>query len=314
MIYLLCSIILVLAFFNYLQFKAKKETNNNLRYITEKLERILSEKSSERILLVTNQKELKKMLNEVNRLLSYNHEMIADGARLKMSMNRMLSNISHDLKTPLTVVLGYIETIWHDQSLAPDERNGLLAKVQVKAKEVLNLIDKFFNFAKIESHDWQMSRKTIHINEVCRKVMLGYYDILSKRNFNVMINIPEVPIYINADEDALFRILDNLLSNAIKYGSDGKVVGLTLRHDENNIFIDIWDKGKGIHKTEQKQIFERLYTLDDSRSSSIEGSGLGLSIAKQLAEQMNGYIDLSSIPNEKTVFTVMFPRLNYNSY
>jgi signal transduction histidine kinase len=313
MTYLLCSIILVLAVLNYLQFKAKKETNNNLRYITDKLESILSEKSSERILLVTKQKELKKVLNEVNRLLSYNHEMIAEGSRLKISMNRMLSNISHDLKTPLTVVLGYIETIWHDQSLASDEQNDLLLKVQVKAKDVLDLINKFFDLAKIESHDWQMNRKTIHINEVCRKVMLGYYDILTKKSFNVMIDIPEVPIYINADEDALFRILDNLLSNAIKYGNDGKIVGLALRHDDNSIFIDVWDKGKGIRKTEQSRIFERLYTLEDSRNSSIEGSGLGLSIAKQLTEQMNGYIDLSSIPYEKTVFTVTFPRLNYDS-
>lgn len=314
MTYLLCSIILVLAVSNYVQFKAKKETNNNLRYITEKLERILSEKSSERILLVTDQKELKKLLNEVNRLLSYNHEIIADAARLKKSRNRMLSNISHDLKTPLTVVLGYIETIWHDQSLTPDERNDLLLKVQVKAKEVLDLINKFFDLAKIESHDWQMNRNAIHINEVCRKVMLEYYDILTKTNFNVIIDIPEVPIYIKADEDALYRILDNLLSNAIKYGSEGKVVGLTLRHDDYSIFIDIWDKGKGIHKTAQRQIFERLYTLEDSRNSSIEGSGLGLSIAKQLTEQMNGGIDISSIPYEKTIFTVTFPRLNYDSH
>lgn len=309
MTYILWGIILILAGLNYIQFKYKKETNDNLRYIIEKLERIISEQSSEQILLVTDQKELKRMLSEVNRLLTYNHEITADGARLKMSMNRMLSNISHDLKTPLTVVLGYIETILHDQSLTPDEWNDLLSKVEAKAKEVLYLINKFFDLAKLESDDWQIYRKRVHINEVCRKIMLGYYDILTKKGLKVIIDIPETPIHVYADEDALSRILNNLLSNAIHYGIDGKVVGLTLRYDDNNVYIDVWDKGKGIHETEQNLIFERLYTLDDSRNSSIKGSGLGLTITKRLTEQMNGSIELSSIPYEKTVFTVKLTKL-----
>src|SRR5690625_1672927 len=296
---------------NYLQYKAKKEKNVNLQYIREKMNNIIYEGTSERLLLVTDEKELKELLIQVNRLLSYNHEIRANGARMKMSMNRMLSNVSHDLKTPLTVVLGYIETIQHDQGISSEERNDLLSKVQVKAKEVLVLINKFFDLAKLESDDWKINRKRIHINEVCRKVTLSYYDILTKKGFKVFLDIPEAPIYIYANEQALFRILENLLSNAIKYGRDGNVVGLRLRHDDSHIYIDVWDKGKGIPQKSQDRVFERLYTTEDYGNSSIVGSGLGLTITKRLTEQMNGCIDLSSIPYEKTVFTLQFRKLKF---
>lgn len=308
MAYLLGSIILILLVAIYFQYKTNKETSDNLRYISEKMNHIISEGTSERLLLVTDDKELKELLTELNRLLAYNHEVRAESARMKMSMNRMLSNVSHDLKTPLTVVLGYIETLRQDRSSSPDERDVLLSKVQSKATEVLGLINKFFDLARLESGDWKMDWKRVHINEVCRKVMLGYYDTLTNKGVEVMIDIPKVPIYVYADEDALYRVLDNLLSNAIRYGNDGNVVGLTLRYDDDYVFIDVWDRGKGIRETERDRIFERSSTLEDSRSASTEGSGLGLTITKQLTEQMNGRIDLSSVPYERTVFTVRFEK------
>ena len=305
----LCVILLLSVFMNVMQYKAKKERNTNLRYIYGKLYGIVTDKSNERLLLVTAEQELRELLIGVNRLLAYNHEMISDSAQTKLSMRRMLSNVSHDLKTPLSVVLGYIETIHYNRNLSSEERDVLLSKAQLKTVEVSGLINKFFDLAKLESGDWLIDRRRVHLNEACRKSMLSYYDIFESKGIEVSIEIPEAPIFIYADEQALSRILDNLLSNAIRYGYEGGIVGLTLHHDDTHAYISVWDKGKGIRETERDRIFERLYTLEDSRNSSTEGSGLGLTIAKRLTEQLEGSVDVNSIPYERTVFTLRFAKL-----
>lgn len=308
MIYGLFVLLLLLLVIVYRFYRVKKQINQNLSYISKKLNRIISNESAERLLLFTDEKQIRELLIEINYLLDYHQEYTAEVARVRTSMNRMLTNVSHDLKTPLTVILGYIETIQHNKEITPEERASLLSTVHEKVIEVANLMNKFFDLAKLESDDWQLEMSKIHINEVCRKTIIGYYDTLTSKGFDVLIDIPKESIFLYADADAITRVLENLLSNAIRYGKDGKVVGLTLRQDSEYVFIEILDRGKGIKEPETNQLFERLYTLDDSRSSSAEGSGLGLTIAKRLTERMNGHIEFSSVPFKQTVFTIKFKK------
>lgn len=306
MIYVCIALLILLIFISYRYYKIQKTIAVDLPYISNKLDKIIKNQSTERLLVMTEEKPLRELLVSINSLLDYHQEYMADGTRLRMSMNRMLSNVSHDLKTPLTVVLGYIEIIQHDRSYTFAEREELLAKVNTKVIEVGNLISKFFDLAKLESNDWPIEMQKININEVCRETILGYYDVLSSKGFEVAVDIPEEAIFIHADRQAVKRVLENLLSNAIRYGKEGKVLGLVLRQEENQVIIDVWDRGNGISQKNYHQIFERLYTLEDTRSSSTEGSGLGLTIAKRLVERMKGSINFTSIPFKKTVFTVKF--------
>lgn len=306
MIYLSPVLFLLLLYVSYRYYKVKKTIKEDLPYITRKLNQIVEQQSTERLRVLTGEKELRELLTGINSLLDYHQEYTADGARVRMSMNRMLSNVSHDLKTPLTVILGYIETIQHDKRYTAEEQDALLAKVNDKVAEVGSMISKFFDLAKLEADDWPIEMERIDVNEVCRKTILGYYDTLTAKGFEVSIDIPEEPFFIYADADAVTRILENLVSNAIRYGKDGNVLGMTLRQGVEEVLIDIWDRGKGIKEQDIHRIFERLYTLDDARSSSSAGSGIGLTIAKRLAERMKGSIEFSSIPFKKTVFTVKF--------
>lgn len=306
MIYLSTVLFLLLLYVSYRYYKVKKTIKEDLPYITRKLNQIVEQQSTERLRVLTGEKELRELLTGINSLLDYHQEYTADGARVRMSMNRMLSNVSHDLKTPLTVILGYIETIQHDKRYTAEEQDALLAKVNDKVAEVGSMISKFFDLAKLEADDWPIEMERIDVNEVCRKTILGYYDTLTAKGFEVSIDIPEEPFFIYADADAVTRILENLMSNAIRYGKDGNVLGMTLRQGVEEVLIDIWDRGKGIKEQDTHRIFERLYTLDDARSSSSAGSGIGLTIAKRLAERMKGSIEFSSIPFKKTVFTIKF--------
>lgn len=154
----------------------------------------------------------------------------------------------------------------------------------------MNLINQFFTLAKLESGDTTINLCKININEVCRENILEFYEILLQKEFEVEIRIPETTMFVQGDRDALQRIIYNLLSNVLRYGADGKYLGVFLRQDKSNVYIDVVDKGKGIQKEFVANVFDRLYTMEDSRNREIQGNGLGLTIAKNLAEQLGGDI------------------------
>ncbi len=125
------------------------------------------------------------------------------------------------------------------------------------------------------------------------------------------VDLPETPVYVQGNEEFVERILSNLLSNVTRYGADGKYLGLFLRMDDRQVFIDVTDKGKGIDAAFADHVFERLFTMEDSRNREIQGNGLGLTIAKELARKLGGDITLESSPHIKTTFTASFIRLLY---
>ncbi|PFD38135.1 two-component sensor histidine kinase [Bacillus cereus] len=311
MVTFLTAVIFILLIIIYVQYKIRKNNSRNLRYTYEKLENIVKEKTGEKLLVMTDDKELQKLLVTINHLLDAKQKMNADHAKVEISMRKMLSNISHDLKTPLTVILGYTEMLNVDKTINGEERQLLLQKVHVKTLEVMELIHKFFDLAKLESGDKAIEITKINMNEICREKILSFYDLVTSKGFEVHIDIPERNIYAFGNAEVIGRVLNNLISNAIAYGYDGKTLGMVLREDETSVYIDVWDKGKGIDESHIDKVFERMYTLEDSRNRLYQGSGLGLTITKRLVEAMDGKIHLSSKPYEKTIFTVVLTKMQF---
>lgn len=310
MILLLLMIVLLVGIIIF-QVRAKKQQNAMIQYMHQKLQAIINDQSSEKILVSTANHELQQLLIAMNALLDHNQKVLATHRKMESSMKKMLSNISHDLKTPLTVVLGYTEMLKLEQSLNEEERQRLLTGVHSKTLEVLKLIHTFFDLAKLEAGDTDYPMTKINVSEICRKNILSFYDMITSMGLEIDIAIPEISAYAHGNEEALDRVLNNLLSNAVAYGAAGNIIGLTVRNDDKNIFIDIWDRGQGIDEYHIDNVFERMYTLEDSRNKSFQGSGLGLTITKRLVELMDGSIQLSSSPYEKTIFTVSLKRMTY---
>lgn len=309
-IILVIIIILFISLILY-QFKKKRELRAQLTYISEKLHDIIDNSSSEQLLVMTDDQELKAILRAVNDLISHNRQIIANYNKTEESMRKMLSNISHDLKTPLTVILGYAEMLAMGGKINDEERKELNEKVHHKTNEVLELVNEFFDLAKLEAGDQDIPLTRVNMNEICRKNILSFYDVLTAKGFEVEIDIPETNVYVLGNEEVLGRILNNLISNGITYGGEGKVIGLTLGCDNESVTVDIWDKGKGISENHLDQVFERMYTLEDSRNKLYQGSGLGLTITKRLVEKLGGNIYLSSKPYEKTIFSFTLKRIMY---
>lgn len=277
-----------------------------IRRINKKLEEILETGSDEKVMVFTDNPVLMELGGQINRLLIDRQKIRADFKREEISSKKMLANISHDIKTPLTVILGYLEIMCLNHA-----DHEMLKKVETKANQVMNLINQFFTLAKLESGDTNINLGKVNINEICRENVLEFYDILLQKDFDVDLFIPETAIFVQGEKEALQRILYNLLSNVIRYGSDGKYLGVFLRQDKGNVYIDVVDKGKGIEQEFASNVFDRLYTMEDSRNREIQGNGLGLTIAKNLTKQLEGDLFLNSIPNVKTTFTVKLKKITY---
>ena len=300
-LFFLCICIAVLiCIVVYQQFVFRRGIQKQLKEISQKLEKIQDTDSDENIMMFTDEQALMELLVQINRLLENQRKMKVDYRRSQISAKKMLSNISHDIKTPMTVILGYLEIM----RINGDKEDEMLLKVEQKAKRVMELINQFFTLAKLEAGDMELEISRINICEVCRENILDFYELLKQKEFQVEVKIPEEAVFIMGNKEALHRILYNLISNVIRYGLDGRYLGLVLRSVKNDVYSDVIDKGKGIEKEFAGNVFERLFTMEDSRNRRIQGNGLGLTIAQTLAQQLGGEIVLESEPNVKTTFTV----------
>lgn len=306
MVLFLSGIIVILLIANLIQYRVKKTIERDMKYITAKLYEIVDQHSSENVLVVTDYTALKSLLVAINRLLGNWQHTFVQYTKKERSIKKMLANVSHDLKTPLTVVLGYIEMMQRDEMLSDKERSRMLAKIHHKVIEIIKLMNTFFDLAKLEAGDKRIPLTPVSMNEVCKRNMLQFYDLIQEKGLEAIVDIDDESLFTLGNEEVFDRVLHNLLSNAIRYGSDGGVIGLHLSKDEQQIFLKVWDQGQGIEEKDQARVFERLFTLDEARNKSFQGSGLGLTITKRLVEEMGGSITLDSVPYEKTIFTVTF--------
>ncbi|WP_028778009.1 sensor histidine kinase [Shimazuella kribbensis] len=253
--------------------------------------------------LRTSQKDIEDLGGELNRLVDYFQNGFERIAFLEEERKRMIANISHDLRTPLTSLLGYMEALKHDATLTVEEREDFLRITSEKGNSLLVLLQDFFELAKLEADDFELNLGKVDLVEIVPEVLLGFYPDFVKAEIIPVIKIPDAPLYVKGDQVCLRRILNNLLSNALCYGQDGKEIGIALREEESLVWVDVWDRGKGILAKDISHIFERLYTGEASRNTSLQGTGLGLTITKNLVEKQGGRITVTSTPNEKTVFS-----------
>lgn len=199
-LFFLCLGILVLSgivLYQQIVFRAGMQAK--LRNMHQKLKELIETDSDERIMVFTDNKELMELAAQINSLLDHHLKAKADYRRSELASKRMLSNISHDIKTPMTVILGYLEIM----RLNGEATQEMLAKTEQKAQSVMELINQFFTLAKIEAGDAEIALSRVDICEICRESILDFYEILIKADFQVEVGLPERAVYIQGNQEAL---------------------------------------------------------------------------------------------------------------
>ncbi|MBC1649286.1 HAMP domain-containing histidine kinase [Listeria booriae] len=257
--------------------------------------------------------EKTKGKNEIATLISTFEKM---RIRLKKSLevqeqyenNRkeLLSNISHDLKTPITSIVGYIEGIQDGVANTPEKQAKYLEIAHTKAKDMNALIDELFLFSKLDLHKEPFYMRSVDLNALLAQI--AEESEFSFPDAQISLTVPDEKLMTNADREKLKRVFENLIHNSMKYMDKTQAkITIQLEKQQDMAIITFGDNGKGIPDANLNAIFDRFYREEQSRNSNTGGSGLGLSIAKQIVEEHQGQIWATSELGVGTAVCVALP-------
>lgn len=216
-------------------------------------------------------------------------------AYMKTERSMLLTNISHDLKTPVTSIKGYIEGIRDGIADTPEKQKKYLDTVYAKAVIIDDMVNNLSVYSKLELSKLPFEFTTGDINIFLRDLLEDYRLDLEKNGMELEIDIPDVPAVVKIDYEKMGHVFSNLIGNAIKYKSGGSgLLRVSSRIEDGGVYITAADNGIGISPDELNNVFEGFYRVDAARNMNIKGSGLGLGIVKQIAEKHGGKIWLKS--------------------
>ncbi|WP_027624007.1 sensor histidine kinase [Clostridium lundense] len=270
----------------------------NLKKIHNTLDGIKNNNLNGRIRIQTTNKHLKNVSNDFNHVLDNFQDIQEKNYYLQMSRKKLISNISHDLRTPLTAILGFTELLQTNKNLTEEKKQSYIDTISLKSNYLYSLLEDFFELSKMDSEDMFLNLQKIDINENVTEVLANFYNDFMERNITPEIRLDEGSLFVMGDNIKVNRIVSNLLSNTLRYAKD--FVAVRTKKDEDKVWVIIENTGKTISKEDIPYIFDRLYTSEPSRNLKYSGSGLGLCIAKTLVEKHNGEIYVSS-ENNKTI-------------
>jgi len=224
----------------------------------------------------------------------------------------LIVNISHDLKTPITSITGYVEAILEGVVDSPDKTKKYLQIIHSNISYINNLIDDLFLFSKLDMQKIDFNFEEVQINSYLSDVMEEFkFDLLEKEvTFDYIDNLPNIT-KVNMDGKRIYQVIRNIIDNAVRYGPEvGLNIEVLVLKEEGFAVINIKDNGPGIEEEKLKNIFDRFYRIDNERTKDLASTGLGLAIAKELVESHGGVISVSSVINEGSCFTIMLPIIN----
>ena len=222
------------------------------------------------------------------------------------SRRELIANVSHDLRTPLASMQGYLETLLlKNESLTPEEIQEYIQTAYENSQRLQKLISELFELASLENNDTTLHFESFSMSELAQDVSQKFKLKAKNKGIKLETKIPQVPAFVSADIGLIQRVLENLLDNAIKYTPEGGEVEVALNIDDATIATVIKDSGQGISEEEAKHIFERFYRIEKHRDQ--DGSGLGLAIVKRIIQLHDSSIRVSPAENKGTQFSFDLP-------
>jgi two-component system phosphate regulon sensor histidine kinase PhoR len=231
---------------------------------------------------------------------------VSELRRLEGIRSDFISNVSHELKTPVAAVRGLVESILDDPDMDEQTRTRFLERAETQSNRLSSIVSDLLSLSAIEARK-ELPRHPVALQAVVRQSIAGQVSEAEEKGLHLHAQLANAPITVLGETEDLRQVVDNLLSNAIRYTPEGGRIWVRLRAEDTRAVIEVEDTGIGIEPVHKERIFERFYRADKARSRELGGTGLGLAIVKHIVAGMGGTIEVDSVPSEGSTFRVIFP-------
>lgn len=299
---LLLSLLIALLVISYLLGKLHR-VRGQLFLIRDALNDIKAGNLNRRVL--ARESDLTKQIcYDINEIAMSSQSRLIQQKQSEQAYKRLMTSLSHDVKTPLASLVGYLEAV-ESKMVTGAEKEEYIRVAMEKAYHLKDFVTALFEWVKLDAGEQIFHFEVCDLNELSRDIMADWVPLLENHDLSYEIEIPETEYMTRVDSTAYTRILNNLLQNILTH-SDASKVFLTVTETEQQAKIVVADNGNGIAASDLPHIFERMYQCDHSRSA--KGNGLGLSIAKELVSIHKGTITAASVPGNRTTFIIILPK------
>lgn len=300
LLFLVLGVILFSSIFISLQ-------NKNLKYIDYIYNSIneISKGDFSKEIEISGDNEFSKMAESLNEMKQKISSIMEKERESEKSKNELITSVAHDLRTPLTSIIGYLDLLRSAKEIDEETKNSYMEIIYKKSKRLQKLTEDLFDFTKLNHGKIAMKIKEFDLVSLLSQIVDSFYPMFesNKLNFNLTSNVNK--IILKGDINLIVRLFDNLINNAIKYGTDGKKIDIKIVLEKDIAKVMISNYGKVIPESEIPFLFEKFYRIESSRSSNTGGTGLGLAIVKNIIEIHKAKIEVVSNEN-KTSFIVSF--------
>ncbi|MBN1046136.1 sensor histidine kinase [Clostridium botulinum] len=262
-----------------------------IKFLTKEV-KVIKDEGFGKTIKVKGKDELSELCQSINDMSLELRKKIDNEKIIEKNKNELITSVSHDLRTPLTSIIGYVDLLKKNEFNDKEKFDNYIEVIDERTKSLNRLINELFEYTKLTSHDIKLNYSRLEIVSLIEQMVGEYTPIFNKENLEVVKDITDKDIFINADIEKIVRVLENLLTNAIKYSVKNSKVLIKLFEENDYVVVSVSNKAKDITENDLKNIFERFYKVDKSRKEQ-DSTGLGLSIVKRIVELHNGEIDVN---------------------
>ncbi|MED3087592.1 sensor histidine kinase [Bacillus toyonensis] len=255
---------------------------------------------------ISKSDEIGELATNVNRMAKSLKESIENEKKSQEMKNEMISNISHDLRTPVTSLIGYADLLGNKLHSHGEECGQYVSILKRKSYELKNQVEDLLEYCQINYREIELHKNVVDMKALIEQVMIDFLPQLDDANMSFYIKSNE-ELYVKVDVALIVRLFENIISNSIMYGKDGKKISIQISQRERNVEVEIKNFGQCIPTKSLPYVFEKFYRGEKSRSSHTGGKGMGLAISRSIAQLHKGDITVCS-NNKETIFTVKLPQ------
>lgn len=246
------------------------------------------------------------VITSVNALVDTITQAMQEERASEKSKDELITNVSHDLRTPLTSIIGYLGLIEDHQYQSEEDIVKYSHIAYDKAKQMKNLVEDLFEYTKVQQHGAPVNLMTVDLGQLLEQVGASFELEADKKGIAINVSCEPTPLSITADPEKLGRLFSNLVANALKYGHGASYIHLTAKQLGEKVVITVADDGEKIPAESVKHLFERFYRVESSRNKATGGTGLGLAIVQSIVELHHGSVTARS-DDQETAFVVTLP-------